>query len=383
MNRTSIYAAALVAVGLVGGAGYFLGRSGQMPPSVEAAEHEEAQAGELTLSAEQVKAAGVELVRPEPVQLGSRITVPGSVFSKPGAEAVLTARADGSVVRVFKGLGDPVRVGETLALIESRDASAIQAEVDVAGAKAELSRAEYLREERLHEAGATSQQNLDVARTDLAAAEAELRRAEASARAAGVSKDGRTITVSSPMSGRISATSAALGAFVTAGTELYRIVDPSRIEVRASVPARDAEHILIGAKAKVEVLGGEMLTAVVKAITPDANPASRSATAVLAPATGGEHLRPGQAVRATLDLSSPGRSTVLTLPSEAVQMLDGRDIVFVKTPDGFKAKPVTVGERNDDRVEITEGIEADQQVAGRNAFLLKAELSKGEEEEGE
>lgn len=386
MNRAFMYVAALVAVGLVGGAGYFLGRSGQAPPSpVEAAEQTKTEADELTLSSEQFQAAGIELARAERVKLNSRITVPGSVFSMPGAQAVLTARADGSVVRVFKGLGDPVRAGETLALIESRDASAITAEVEAASAKADLARAEYQRQKRLHDAGAASLQTLEVAQTELTADEAELRRAEASARAAGVSKDGRTIAVSSPTSGRISATSAALGEFVTAGTELYRVVDPTRVEIRASVPAGDTELVLVGSETKVEMLGGEMLTALVKAITPDANPSSRSATVVLTPGSGGEHLRPGQAVRVTLPLpdSSGEKSTALTLPSEAVQMLDGRDVVFVRTPEGFKVQPVTVGARNDDRVEIAEGLGPDQEVAGRNAFLLKAELSKGEEETGE
>lgn len=68
------------------------------------------------------------------------------------------------------------------------------------------------------------------------------------------------------------------------------------------------------------------------------------------------------------------------LPEEAVQTVEGRDVVFVRTAKGFQATSVTVGQRSAGRVEIVAGLKAGSTVATRGAFLLKAELGKGEAE---
>jgi cobalt-zinc-cadmium efflux system membrane fusion protein len=62
-------------------------------------------------------------------------------------------------------------------------------------------------------------------------------------------------------------------------------------------------------------------------------------------------------------------------------MIEGRDAVFVRTPDGFQVRNVTVGQRLGGQAEIVSGLTAADRVAVRNAFLLKAELNKGAEEE--
>jgi cobalt-zinc-cadmium efflux system membrane fusion protein len=74
-------------------------------------------------------------------------------------------------------------------------------------------------------------------------------------------------------------------------------------------------------------------------------------------------------------------SLAVVVPDEAVQSVGGRDVVFVRTREGFQAKPVTVGRRSAGRAEILSGVIAGQSIATRNAFLLKAEMAKGEGEE--
>ena len=69
------------------------------------------------------------------------------------------------------------------------------------------------------------------------------------------------------------------------------------------------------------------------------------------------------------------------VPEEAVQSLNARDVVFVRTAKGFKATPVTTGQRSAGRIEIVSGLSAGQTIASKNAFLLKAELGKGAGEE--
>ena len=72
----------------------------------------------------------------------------------------------------------------------------------------------------------------------------------------------------------------------------------------------------------------------------------------------------------------------LTVPSDAVQTVEGANVVFVRTATGFRAAPVLVGRQAGGRTEILSGLTGTERIAGTNAFLLKAELAKGEAEHG-
>jgi cobalt-zinc-cadmium efflux system membrane fusion protein len=157
------------------------------------------------------------------------------------------------------------------------------------------------------------------------------------------------------------------------------VSDPSRIQVEAAIPAADAGRIASGDRAVIELPGGQTIDATVRAITTALNGETRSATAVI-DVPGG--LQPGLAVRVRLIPQRGTITTAIVLPEDAIQTVDGRDKVFVRTNTGFRAVPVTLGQRSAGRVEIVAGLKPGQQVATKNAFLLKAELSKsaGEEE---
>ncbi|HWW24608.1 MAG TPA: efflux RND transporter periplasmic adaptor subunit, partial [Caulobacter sp.] len=68
----------------------------------------------------------------------------------------------------------------------------------------------------------------------------------------------------------------------------------------------------------------------------------------------------------------------IIVPSEAVQTVEGRPVVFVVEPGGFRTRPVTPGRGAAGSTEILRGLTGTERVAGKGAFLLKAELGKGE-----
>ena len=72
----------------------------------------------------------------------------------------------------------------------------------------------------------------------------------------------------------------------------------------------------------------------------------------------------------------------LTVPADAVQTVEGRSVVFVADDNGFSVTPVLAGRRAGESIEILNGLSGDERIAGMNAFLLKAELAKGEAEHG-
>jgi len=378
----------LAGVALAAAAGAGFGASQLMAPRPAAPiaqEPKRAEAGEegrVAMTAARIQAAGLQIVPAEGGALAGEIAVPGDVAAQPNGEAVLAARASGVVTRLNRRLGDAVRAGEVVALIESRDASSIAAERATAAARLTAAQRTYEREHRLYEAKISPRQDLDAAEAALASARAEAQRSAAAAGAARVTSDGRSVGVVSPIAGRITTAPAVLGSYVTAGAELFRVSDPNRIEIRAAVPALDASRISPGDAATVEAAGG-MVAATVRSITPGVDTESRAATVVLNIEASASSLAPGQAVRLRIRPKAGAVTTGrVVVPEEAVQSVEGRDVVFIRTAQGFQAAPVTVTGRGGGRVEIGEGLAPGQMIAARGAFVLKAELGKGGAEHG-
>lgn len=385
-NRTKLIGGVAVAALVLGGGGIMLGRTMFAPETTaaaaapaEEAEEEGHVEGQILMEESRAKAAGIVTEALQSGGLGAEILAQGVVVSTPEGEAVLTARADGAVVRINRQLGDFVRAGEALAVMESRDAASIAAERSSASANLALARSTYAREKKLFDAKVTARQDLEGAQAALAAAEAEARRSQSAASAAKVSGDGRTLGVVSLISGRVTKADAKLGSYVLAGTELFRVSDPNRIQINASVLAADARRIKPGDTAVIELLGGETVTAVVRSATPSLDPDSKTATIVLTPqGIGG--LTPGQGLRARIKPRGGGDSALIALPEEAVQTVEGKEVVFVKTAKGFQSTTVVTGKRGGGRIEIVDGLKPGAVVVTKGAFMLKAELGKGEAE---
>lgn len=385
-NRNRLIALGAAGALVLAAGGYFLGR-GSAPDTgaTQAASSEEHEGEEehgprgfIAMTAGRARAAGIVTEQVAGGGLDAEILAQGSVVPTPAGEAVLTARADGAVVRINRRLGDYVRAGESVATMESREAASLSSERSAAEARLALARSGYEREQRLFDADVTARQDLEGARAALAEAEAEARRARAAASASQVSGDGRTLAVVSLISGRITRADATLGSYVAAGTELFRVANPDSIQVNVSVLADDARRIRPGDAAVVELTGGETRGAVVRSITPGLDPESKTATVVLEPAGIGG-LTQGQGLRARIRPAGSNASHIV-LPEESVQSVEGRDVVFVRTGNGFQATSVATGQRSGGRIEIVEGLRPGVTVATRGAFLLKAELGKGEAE---
>ena len=346
----------------------------------EGAEGEAAE-GLVPLDGAQIEAAKIAVVT---VQAGAGVELvfPATVAASPTASARIDARATGVVRSIGKTLGDYVRQGETVARIESADAAALASQLSAARARVtELSSA-YDRERRLFEANVTARQDLEAARANLDVARSELSRAQAAVAAAGVSGDGRSLAVTSPLSGRITAAPIVLGSFVDAGEELFQVVNPDGLQIEVALPSADAARIRPGDEATLEAGDGREIGARVRSVTPSLDPESRSATAILNLPGSASGLQPGSFLQARIRPSGEVDQTSIAVPEDAVQVLDGRDVVFVRTQGGFQARTVQTGSRSGGMVTILSGLEAGQTIATTNAFLLKAELEKEEAEHG-
>jgi len=375
--RVVLFGGALL---IAGGVGFFIARSTAPtpPPPPAAAAAPAAEPDEVKIETSYLDTVGIKTEAASAGNLSSDVLAPATVTAAPNGEAVVTAHAAGTIIRLARQLGDAVRAGETLALVESREAAAMAAEQSVAASKAELARSQLAREQELYNQRVTPRQDLERAQAELAVAEAEVQRAREAAAASHVTQDGR-IAVVSPLAGRVTTMRATLGTFVQPDTELFRITDSRFVQIEASVTAMDANRVAIGDRAHIMTPSGAVLAATVRSVSPTLNEQTRAATVVLSLAGNHEPLSPGETVQVDIVPKNAMQAGVV-VPEDAVQNINGRTVVFVRSATGFKIRPVVVGARGAGRVSITSGLNAGETIATTNAFFLKAELAKSEGE---
>lgn len=72
----------------------------------------------------------------------------------------------------------------------------------------------------------------------------------------------------------------------------------------------------------------------------------------------------------------------LLIPKTALQSMEDKTVVFVKSHEGFEARPVTIGQTSETMAEVTSGLTAGEQYIAKGAFTVKAQMSKDGFESG-
>lgn len=378
-GKNRLYAGA--AIGLVAAAalGFGVARLTQSPVPASAPTEAASPAvanDRLVITPQAIATSQITVAPAASGELDAAVIASATVEATPDAEAVLTARAPGTVTRIYSRIADPVRVGQTLALVESRDASQIVADRASASARVTLAQRQLARERTLLAQGVSPRADYESAQASLAVAQADARRASAAAGAARVTGDGRSVAIVSPIAGRVTTAAANLGQYVAAETELFRVADPRRLQITANVPPADAMRVRTGDRVELTTSDGRTIEGRVRAATGVVDPQSSTATIVVTPTAGTSTLAPGQLVQARILASGGASKGGVMVPQDAVQTLGDRTVVFVRTPQGFKAQPIRIANRSGGMVAVAEGISAGTPIATTNAFLIKAELEK-------
>ena len=370
-------AAVVIALGAGFGAARLLDR-----PAAEAEHAEKGHAEEegegafVALSPEQAAQAGVAVIAVHRGG-GTGLKLPGRVAFAPGAEAAVDAPLGGAVVRVHVGLGDRVAAGSPLITVHSPDGAASRADADAAAATVEAARAAEQRDRTLFEQGWVSQARLDVTSAQTRRAEAELRAARARVGAYGAPGSNGLTVVRSPIAGIVTRLSAAPGQVLhEEALQVAAVADPGRVELVFEAPPAAAAVLRVGDTLESTVAGARVVSGVVTAVAP----ANANGVVIIRARASGETPPAGSVVSGRI---AAGAGTgALVVPLDAVQTVEGAPSVFVREADGFRARPVVTGRTSDGRIEIVSGLTGSERIAGAGAFLLKAELAKGEAEHG-
>lgn len=346
-------------------------------PAAQAKAGDKAEEGKITLSADQIASAGIQTARPMMGGSGT-IELPATIDGDPQGTQVVSAAISGRLVSLTRNLGQSIGRGQTLAVIESREAASLNAETEAARARLSLANSNLAREQRLFSQRVSPEQDLIAARTAATEARIALRLAQQQVSAAGTGGGGlNRIGIVAPMSGQVIGRSVVLGQTVAADAELFRVANLSSVSLSLNLQPQDAGRVRPGATVNIKA-AGRQATAKVTFVSP-ALDANTRLVPVIATLDNRDGLwRVGEPVTASVALTGSGGDGAIRLPLTAVQTEEGRSVVFVRTKTGFQATAVQLGDSAGDSVIIKSGLKGTEEIATVNSFTLKAELGKSE-----
>lgn len=352
-------------------------------------ESEEHEGSEIRLSASQIKLAGIESLEVKIGSLDIVTQLTGEVRINLDRAVEVVPRVPGVVRSVRSFLGDDVKSGEVMAIIDSRELAAAKSEYIASRERTSIAQIKFEREDKLWRKRISSEQDFLDARSALAESKIAERAASQNLRALGVPterlrklKDGSEgsltrFEVIAPFEGTVIEKKVTTGASVDEKEPIYRIADLRKIWVIASVYEKDIAKIERDQTALVttKAYPGEVFSGHVAWISDTLDERTRTLEVRIEMANEGKRLKPGMFVRATVVVGS--KNNVVVIPESAVRRQGGELIAFIDEGDGlFERREIEVGGKSNGMVEVRSGLKAGERVVSSGSFILKSELEK-------
>jgi RND family efflux transporter MFP subunit len=297
----------------------------------------------------------------------------GTVVSRPGRYAALSAPSPTRIANVHVSAGQRVAAGAPLVEFEQAGFNAAASAADAALLAAQRN---YERAKRLADEGILPRKDAETALADLGKARTD---AVNAARAKQLS------VLRSPVSGVVTKMTAVLGASADAGQVLVEVADPSAFDVVLSLGPTDAGAVHPGGRVQLsagEKTGGESLgEGRVASVGAAVDTTSRSVAIRVVVSTPRRQLRMGESVYGVIAVET--RPNAVVVPVEALVPGEepGSYKVFVVDAKGTAlAHDVKVGGRTETKVEILEGLKGGETVVTQGAFAVQdsAKVAKPE-----
>lgn len=345
--------------------------------------------GQVKLSQKQIDDLGIELQTASPATLSIELITRGKIILHPDRFAHILPKISGIANKAFKNIGDEVKQGEVLAVLESRDIADAYATYLSALEKENLSQGIFEREKNLYDKKVVAEQDFLNARSAYKEARINLELSKQKLHAYGIGEeeisrlnehkntDSRLYQIRSPIDGIVLHRHITKGEYIESNRIIYEIANFEIVWVDIGIYPKDLEPIKVGQI--VEVINpndGSHQNASIIFVSPIIEDETITVKAVAEIENSKHTWRPGTFVKvhiATNKIQAP-----IAVPQEAIQEINDQPTIFVKTAEGFEARPVTLGEKDHHLQEITSGLEQGERFAASKTFILKAELGKTE-----
>lgn len=338
--------------------------------------------GHVELSPEALKNADLEIVVAGAVTVTSTLQLPGEVSLNANALAHVTPRIGGTVREVKKQLGDSVKKGDVLAVLDSREYAGLQTDVKAAKERLILAESTFKREEKLWLEKVSAEKDYLGAKQALALArvdyEAAVRKLSAVTAQSNTTTSGYAIVAS--MDGTVIERHIGVGEVLSETTRVFTIANLSTVWVNVAVYAKDLSRVAVGQSATVRAEGvAQTVTGTIDLVGQTVGEPTRAAAARIVLKDPGIHWKPGLFVTASIVLEEAKVS--IGIYSDAIQNVEERPAVFVADEQGFALRYIHLGREgvSGDRsvVEVLDGVAAGDRYVGKNSVVLKSQLLKG------
>jgi cobalt-zinc-cadmium efflux system membrane fusion protein len=344
----------------------------------------------------------LRLVPAELCEFQMKKTAIGQIAFNEDASTVVLTPFSGRVTRLIAKIGDEVKVGDPLFEVDSPEV--VQAQTDLIAAVQSLDKAKSQfnlakrvldRQTSLLNDRATSQREVDQARTDFTVAENDLGTAEGALKAArnklrvivgrGEAEVARVekeriinplITINAPIAGTIVSRRVGPGQYVRSDSAetLFSISDMSTMWLKAYVPESDIALIKVGQELEVKVvaLPNRVFRAKVIAIGSYSEAQTRRIMIRSEIPNPDRSLKAEMFVSYRISVGNEGEAPAV--PVEAVIREGDAATVWVQSePQTFERRRVTLGLEQDGRVQIRTGLKAGEVVVARGAIFVDNE----------
>ncbi len=343
--------------------------------------------GRVELTPEAIQSAGIVVETAGSVQMKTVLELPGEIELNADKVVHVVPRVSGVVTEVNKNLGDTVRHGEVIAVLDSREVAELKSGYMASTKRVELARATFDRKERLWKQKISSERDYLASRQALAEEEINLQTATQKLLALGFSQTdldsipkmtGRGLTryeLKAQFDGIVIKKEIAVGEAIKEDADIFAIADLSTVWVGVTVYAKDLNVVRVGQNvtAKSKVLGLEAngtLTYLGQLVGDQ----TRTAQGRVVVQNVEGRWRPGLFV--TVEIIQEEVKVPVAVAADAIQTFRDWSVVFVKYGDLFEVRPLELG-RNDGRwVEVLHGLLPGERYVTHNSFILKADLGK-------
>lgn len=316
----------------------------------------------------------------------------GKILPNENRLAHLSARVSGRIVAVYANLGDRVKSGDRLLLLDSPAVGEAQLEYRKTRTAMRVTEKALERARALFDRGAIGAGEYQRREADFENAKADLHEAEEKLHLLGMTEpeierlgtkqfrhaEVAQVFLRAPFSGEVVERNATVGEVVDRNEMLFAVADLSTVWVRADFPEQQAGRLQAGLDVEVRVIAypDDVFRGAVSYVGAMVDPTTRTVMARSEIPNPDRRLRPEMYAEVTL--LTPERS-VLAVPQAAVQQVGSRTMVFVvRGPSRFELREVKIGESSKAYVHVKSGVGAGDEVVTQGSYALKSEVLRAQ-----
>jgi membrane fusion protein, heavy metal efflux system len=305
----------------------------------------------------------------------------------------LSPRIEGRVIEVKAELGQQVKSGQVLALLDSIELGQKKSDFLQAKTNYDVDERNYVREEGLYKQQITSEKEFLDAKGRYEKSLTAYRAAHEALRLIGLSdediktidwnKKGQPLSyfpLVSSLNGTVIERTITLGELISPKDKAFTIADLSMVWIILDVYEQNlaAVHVGTNVEMTVDAFPRETFKGTIVYLSDLLNPATRTIDARVEIPNPDRRLRPGMFARATLLLPNPQEDQqVLIVPQDAIQQVGEKPVVFVQDrPGTYTVRSILVGRRSGADAEVRSGLTEGQRVVTQGSFYLKSILLK-------